>query len=91
MAGGQIPEALRRLSGDAKSLREAVTLKIFEMALEGNIQAIKLLQERSEGRPTVTPDIGRERTDTEKAFDDWVGFSEDELKEIECWGDIDID
>lgn len=70
MAGGAIPKSLKALAGDAETLREAITLKLFEMALNGDFQAIKLLQERSEGRPTTTPDKGREKTELEVALED---------------------
>lgn len=51
IAGGPIPETLKAATGTAQSLREAVVLKLYEMALGGDLQAIKLIQERSEGRP----------------------------------------
>jgi hypothetical protein len=62
MAGGDIPESLKALTGEAKTLKEAITIKLFEMALNGDFQAIKLIQERSEGRPNMA-------TEVEEAFD----------------------
>jgi len=59
-----------RAAGDASTMREAITLKLFEMALNGDFQAIKLLQERSEGRPNTTPDLGRDKTELEVALEE---------------------
>jgi hypothetical protein len=50
--------------GHDKSVAERITDKLAELALSGNIEAIKLLGDRSEGRPrqSVSFDVGeRER------------------------------
>ena len=50
--------------GQDKSVAERITDKLAELALGGNIEAIKLLGDRSEGRPrqSVSLDVGeRER------------------------------
>lgn len=70
MSSGAVPESLKAIAGEASTLREAITLKLFEMALEGDLGAIKLLQERSEGRCTVTEDKGRELTELERSIRD---------------------
>ena len=70
MASGAIPKSLKALTGDASTMREAITLKLFEMALNGDFQAIKLLQERSEGRCNVTEDKGRDKTELEVALEE---------------------
>lgn len=50
--------------GQDKSVAERITDKLVELALGGNIEAMKLLGDRSEGRPrqSVSLDVGeRER------------------------------
>jgi len=45
---------------DRTTFREAVAYKLYEMAVEGDLGAIKIIQDRTEGRPAATLDLAIE-------------------------------
>lgn len=75
--GNEIPE------GETKTRFELMSLKLWKMALKGNIRAIELICNRLEGRPAQQIKI-IEPTNTESPF---AQFKERLAKQIEKYGD----